>query len=117
MNRFAWAACSVIIVLQATLLGVGLTRTDASRSLGTPISPTFEVAIPLDLEGIAPFSNDIAREWRSGAQLVRASMQLDWPRDASVPEFTDLPRGGWIMLAYVADDELLTMRIDRGPVA
>jgi hypothetical protein len=114
VNRLIWAVCSAVIVTQAILLGFGLTRASPADRLQTPISPPDEIAIPLDLEGIVPFANSVAAGWRSDSELVRANMQLDWPRDRPDANQSALPRGGWIMLAYVGGNELLTMRIDRG---
>jgi hypothetical protein len=41
-------------------------------------------------------------------------MQYDWPREALPEPPAELPRGGWIFFAFLAGDDLLTLRVDRG---
>lgn len=40
-------------------------------------------------------------------------MQIDWPPERTESPAPELPRGGWIFLAFLSQDDLLTMRIDR----
>ena len=113
-NRSVWALCSAIIVLQAALLGYGLTRASPTDHLQTPISPPSDLAMPLEIETVLPFAQSVAKTWRSEAKLVRANLQIDWPHEPTAARKSDLPAGGWIMLAFVGGDKMLTMRLDRG---
>jgi len=106
--------CGLIILLQVGLLGYGYVRADNPDHLPTPIHPAVEPELPLELEGIWPFANEVAIDWRDNARLVGASMQIDWPREGDSQPLAELPLGGWIFLAFLSDDDLLTMRIDRG---
>ena len=114
MKQFAVFICGLIILIQVGLLGVGYVRADDSEHLPTPIHPTVDPELPLDLEGIWTFSNGVATEWRADAQLVGASMQIDWPHEADDRPLSELAHGGWIFMAFLSQDDLLTMRIDRG---
>jgi hypothetical protein len=112
-ERTGWAIALAIVLIQAILLGYGLTRASSPATPDTPISPSSPLEVPLDIEGVLPFASETASEWRQGARLARASLQIDWPRDVAA-ETSDLPTGGWIVLSFLSDDEMLTMRIDRG---
>jgi hypothetical protein len=114
VKQFAVFICGLIILIQLGLLGLGYVRADEPDHLPTPIHPPVEPKIPLDLEGIWTFANGVATNWRADAQLVAASMQIDWPHAADDLPLTELARGGWIFMAYLSQDDLLTMRIDRG---
>jgi hypothetical protein len=112
-ERTGWAIASAIVLIQAVLLGFGLTRASSTDRLETPITPPTPLELPLDIEGVLPFASDTASDWHAGARLARASLQIDWPRDVAA-DSGNLPVGGWIVLSFLSDDEMLTMRIDRG---
>jgi hypothetical protein len=112
-ERIGWILASAIILIQAVMLGYGLTRASSPQRLETPISPGTELDLPLDLEGVLPFAAEQASRWDESATLVRASMQIDWPNQVEA-ESGALPIGGWIVLSWLGSNELLTMRLDRG---
>ena len=66
------------------------------------------------LETIAPYADSVAQSWDSAAKLVEASMQIDWPDGYDPVAEGTLPIGGWLLLGYATEKNLLTMRIDRG---
>ena len=113
MNRAPFLIGVLIILAQAGLLGYGFVRADDPDQIQTPIQPTVQPQMPLDLEGIVPFAREVATSWRTDSQLVGASMQIDWPREPTDKLALELPPGGWIFLAFLSQDDLLTLRIDR----
>lgn len=113
MNRAPFLIGGLIVLLQVSLLGYGLARADNATQLRTPIRPTTDVTLPLALETIMPFAGGVAADWRADSRLVGASMQIDWPHERGTQAALDLPPGGWIFLAFLSENDLLTMRIDR----
>ena len=113
MNRALPVIGGLILLLQAGLLGVGFARADDPQRIRAPIQPTVQPELPLDLEGILLFATGVAADWRSDSQLVKASLQIDWPHERSNESSLELPMGGWIFLAFLSHNDLLTMRIDR----
>jgi hypothetical protein len=114
MRRVGLIICIAIVLTQLGLIGYSVTRASTPSRVQAPLQPTTQPPMPLDLEGIWPFASTVATGWHADASLVRASMQIDWPGDASAQPASQLPTGGWIFLTFLSSDGLLTMRIDRG---
>lgn len=106
----------LIIVVQMALIGYSVASGEDDGRPKPPIRPTTEPLFPLAFEGIYEFADEQARTWKDDAVLVQSNLQVDWPRepqDEPAP-LGQIPRGGWIMFAYVSGEEMLTIRMDRG---
>lgn len=116
MRRAATIGILLIIVAQVALIGYSVASGADDTRPKPPIRPTSEPLFPLAFEGIYQFASEQARTWKDDAVLVQSNLQVDWPREPQddPDPLGQVPRGGWIMFAYVSGDEMLTIRMDRG---
>jgi hypothetical protein len=116
MKTFATAVIALIVVIQVVLIGYSRASGEADTRPIPPITPETEPLFPLAFEGIYQFATEQARTWRNDAVLVQSNLQVDWPREVQDDPLPlgQLPRGGWIMFAFVSEDDYLTIRMDRG---
>lgn len=116
MKRAATVLVALIVVAQIALIGYARANKETDTRPIPPIPPTTEPLFPLAFEGIVDFATEQAQTWKPDAVLVQSNLQVDWPREPQEdPDpIGQIPRGGWIMFAYVSGEEMLTMRMDRG---
>lgn len=101
----AWLVWS-LLALQMLIAAVGVF---AWRATATPApAPSWEVgvatpaALPATLEGGLAVAAERAAAWRSGARLLSATMQVDWPWDPPPPTVRSVPGTGWLTYVFVA---------------
>lgn len=116
MKRAATVLVTLIVAAQIALIGYALASSEADTRPIPPIRPVEEPLFPLGFEGIVDFATQQAQTWKPDAVLVQSNLQVDWPREPQddPDPVGQIPRGGWIMFAFVSDGEMLTMRMDRG---
>ncbi|HRA46694.1 MAG TPA: hypothetical protein PK819_01335 [Thermomicrobiales bacterium] len=112
-----WIPILLLVALVGGQLGMiifNVRSTNRHNEL-TNVPPRPEnLGTALTFETIMPYAQRVANTWQPDAQLVSASMQIDWPEEFDPIQEGGLPPGGWILLGFVSGDEILTMRIDRG---
>ncbi len=99
----------VIVAAQVLLAGAGATFwlvTQVSRSgRSLPAAPLTDSTVgPATLESGLSLALARAQTWNSGAQLVAASGQVDWPGDVPAPAPQELPGGGWLTYVFAVPD-------------
>jgi hypothetical protein len=119
-GRVLWALLAVQVALAAA--GIGLWRFGrASPGVPAPIGGPPAIVSPTLEEGAA-IARLRADAWRPGAQLLSATMQVDWPWDQTSEAVVAVPATGWLTYVFVApwDPALgreeaasLTVLIDR----
>jgi hypothetical protein len=114
MNRAGTAVIVALILAQVALAGYAFATGEEDTRPIPPITPQDEPLFPLAFEAILPFVDEQAKAWREDAVLVQSNLQVDWHREDVGDPVGQVPRGGWIMFAYVSGDDLLTLRLDRG---
>jgi len=122
-KRLLWGLLALQVALGAT--GVGVWRAIAGSGPPPPVpagggSP---IAAPAGLEEGAEIAWRRARAWRDGAELLSATMQVDWPWEVEPATTGGLPPTGWATYVFVAPWEpgwgrreeaaSLTVLIDR----
>ncbi len=114
MNRAGTAVIVALILAQIALAGYAFASGEEDTRPIPPITPAEEPLFPLAFEAIQGFATNEARSWREDAVLVQSNLQVDWHREDVGDPIGQVPRGGWIMFAFVSEDDMLTMRLDRG---
>jgi hypothetical protein len=114
MIRVKTAVILTLILAQVALAGYAFATGEEDTRPVPPLVPTEEPLFPLAFEAIYPFVAESARAWRDDAVLVQSNLQVDWHREDVGDPVGQVPRGGWIMFAFVSEDDMLTMRLDRG---
>ncbi len=114
MNRAGTVFIIALIAAQVILAGYAFASHEEDTRPIPPITPTDEPLFPLAFEGIYPFVREQALSWRDDVVLVQSNLQVDWHREDVGDPVGQVPRGGWIMFAFVSGEDMLTMRLDRG---
>ena len=88
-------------------IGIAVWRWSGPSAPPPPPVPTAEplalLATPATLETGLDVAWRQARAWREGAQLLYATMQVDWPWDPVPPgAVTRVPGTGWLTYVFVA---------------
>lgn len=116
-SRFLW----LLLMLQLGLAAAGVVRWAAGS--GPPPPPPLAAAPSLPVG--ATIDSDLAAvrryvaAWRPDAELLRATMQVDWPWDPPPPRVDALPATGWLTYVFLAPTDpgdeaaALSLLVDR----
>lgn len=99
----------VIVAAQLLLAAAGATFWLVTQVSGSgpslpaapPPGPTIS---PATLESGLSLALARAQTWNSGAQLVTANGQVDWPEDVPATAPRELPGGGWLTYVFAVPD-------------
>ena len=119
-RRVLWTLLGLQVVLAAA--GVAVWR--LAEGVPPPPAPVSgpSPVVPATLESGAAIARRQADAWRQGAQLLSATMQVDWPWEPPPPVVTTVPGTGWLTYVFVApwdpvlgreEAASLTVLIDR----
>ncbi len=96
---------SAQMLLGLTGMGVWLIAQVSNPAPIVPAPPPADVAAaPATLESGLPLALARAQTWNSGAQLVAASGQVDWPNDVPVGAPAGVPGEGWLTYVFAVPD-------------
>lgn len=105
-RRLMWGL--VALQVAVALVGIGVWWAIAASDPPAPVPPgsgsgsDSGIVGPVGLETGAAVAWERARAWSEGAELLSATMQVDWPWDAPPSEVGEVPATGWLTFVFVA---------------
>ncbi len=122
-TRLLWGLLALQVALGATGVGVWRAIEGSGPPAPVPAVGGVPIAAPAGLEEGEEIARQRARAWRDGAELLSATMQVDWPWEVAQGPAGGLPPTGWATYVFVAPWEpgwgrweeaaSLTVLIDR----
>ena len=114
----------LLLIGQVLLAAIGIVvwRLTGASAPPPPPFPTAEplalLATPATLETGLDVAWRQARAWRDGAQLLNATMQVDWPWDPVPPgPVTRVPGTGWLTYVFVAPWDPSARRVEAASLS